>query len=72
MTKRATKSTEKYTAIEELALMRMSIRAIRDQINLNLDAVLDQINHLIPPEDSNRCLKYKNYTPEDWGNFLGF
>lgn len=52
--------------------MRMSIRAMRDQMNETLDGMLDQINRLIPPEDSNRCTKYKNYTPDDWGEFLGF
>lgn len=66
------KSIEKLSVNEELILMRMSIQAMRDQINSNLDAMLDQINRLIPAEDANRCKKYKNFTPVDWGKFLGF
>ena len=65
-------NNKKFSTVEELALMRMSIRAMRDHINENLDGMLDQINRLIPPEDSNRCIKYKNYTSEDWHNFLEF
>ncbi len=72
MPKLTPKSNKKYSTVDELALMRMSIRAMRDQINQNLDGMLDQINRLIPPEDSNRCIKYKNFTQEDWGKFLGF
>jgi len=68
----AVKSNEKLSAFEELALMRMSIEAMRDYFNVNLDAMLDRINRLIPPEDQLRYTKYKNYTKEDWHNFLGF
>jgi hypothetical protein len=72
MSKRDPKSTKKINQTEELALMRMSIRAMRDQMNETLDGMLDQISRLIPPEDSNRCIKYKNYTSKDWGKFLKF
>jgi len=72
MSKSKPKSTEKYSTIEELALMRMSISAMREQINQSLDGMLDQINRLIPPEDSNRCIKQKNYTKKDWADFLEF
>jgi len=72
MPKNEPKSTKKYSTIEELALMRMGIRAMREHINLSLDAMLGQINRLIPPEDTNRSKKYKNYTREDWAKFLDF
>jgi hypothetical protein len=66
------KAPTKLNTIEELALMRMSIRTMRDHINQNLDAMLDQINRLIPPEDTKRRLRYKNFTKKDWTKFLGF
>lgn len=56
----------------ELILMRHSIKVLRDSINSNLDEMLDRINRLLPPEDSLRCIKYKNYTKKDWGDFLAF
>ena len=52
--------------------MRMSIQAMREHFNANLDAMLDQINRLIPPEDQGRYLKYKNFSKKDWHNFLEF
>lgn len=70
MPKRDPKSSPNYSALEELALMRMSIHAMRDQINHNLDAMLDQINRLIPADDTNRSIKYKNFTTQDWHDFL--
>ena len=72
MPKQDPKSTEKYSTVEELALMRMSIKSMRDHFNDSLDAMLDQINRLIPIEDQLRYAKYKNYKKEDWRQFLGF
>ena len=71
MTSEINKSTQNDT-VAELALMRMSIKAMRDYVNENIDAMLDRINRLIPPEDTLRYTKYKNYTKDDWHNFLEF
>ncbi len=56
--------------IQELILMRMSIKAIRDRMNEDLDAMADQINRLLPPEDDSRHQRYKNFTSKDWSDFL--
>lgn len=72
MPEHESKSNEKLSTAEELALMRMSIRAMRDSFNNSLDAMLDQINRLIPPEDQLRYKKYKNFSKQDWNNFLEF
>lgn len=57
-------------ATEELALMRMSIRAMKERICEDLDAMADQIDRLLPPEDDRKHQRYKNFTKEDWGKFL--
>lgn len=72
MSKQEPKSTAKLTTTEELFLMRMSIQATRDSINADLDALADQINRLLPPEDSAQQQRMKKYTKEDWKNYLKF
>ena len=64
-------NSDKSTA-EELALMRMSIKAMREAMNENLDAMLDTINRMLPPEDDKRCLKYKNFDKRQWRDYLDF
>lgn len=61
MSKKDPKSNEKFSAIEEPALKRMRIHAMCYQINQNLDTMLDQLNRLIPAEDTNRCIKHKTW-----------
>ena len=65
-------SNDKLDPIEELALLRMSVTAMREQINDSLDAMIDQINKIIPPENTSRVKKYKSFTRKDWANFLEF
>ena len=71
MSKKADKSTEN-DIISELALMRMSIKVLRDRMNDSLDAIDDRLTNMLPAGDSRRSLKYKQYTPEQWRNFLEF
>lgn len=57
-------------ATEELILMRMSIRALKERVCEDLEAMADQIARLLPPEDDYKHQRYKNFTKEDWGKFL--
>ena len=72
MSKPPVKSNEKLNTIDELALMRMEIKAMRGYLNDSLDALLDKVDRLIPPEDQLRYTKYKNYSKKDWHDFLDF
>ena len=56
--------------IQELALMRMSIQAIKQRVCLDLDAMADRLSRLLPPEDDTRYQKYKNFSKKDWSRFL--
>ena len=55
---------------QELALMRYSIRAIKERMCEDLEAMNEMISRLIPPEDEGRYQRYKNFTKEQWGDFL--
>jgi len=66
------KKTNNPDTVQELMLMRMSIQAMRDLVNQNLNAMVDQINRLLPPEDHTRYQRKANFTKEDWGEFLTF
>jgi len=46
--------------------MRMGIQAFKEQLCLNLDAMVSQINRLLPPEDPNRYQKRKGLSKEQW------
>ena len=50
--------------------MRMSIKAIRDRTNEDLDAMVDFINRLLPQEETDEQRRFKNFTSKDWGDFL--
>ena len=65
-------SDRKIDPIEELSMMRMSIKVMRDELNKNIDAIIDQVNRLMPVDETSHNEKYKNYTKEDWRNFLEF
>lgn len=52
--------------------MRHSLKAIRERLIEDLDAMDDQIERLIPPEDNLRSNRFKNFTKEDWQKFLTF
>jgi len=50
--------------------MRMNIRAIQERLNRDLDAMMAHINSMLPDEDQLRYQRYKNYTKDDWHQFL--
>ena len=56
---------------QELVLMRMSIQAMKNRICQDLDAMAARLDRLLPPEDHMRYQRFKNFTPDDWGKFLG-
>ena len=65
------KSTTKSIDIQqELELMRQSLRMIRDRVNADLDAMVEQIDKMLPPEDTARSRRMKKYTKKDWERFL--
>lgn len=68
MPKQKSKSISNTT--QELALMRMNIQALKERLCLDLDAMVDRLDRLLPPENATRYQKYKNYTKEDWHKFL--
>lgn len=70
MPKIESKSIKKANAHQELINLRLNLIAIRDQVNQNLDGILERINRLLPPDDSTRYLKYKNYSKKDWHEYL--
>ena len=72
MYKQNHKSTLKFDTAHELQLMCYSIRAIRDRVNADLDAMVDRISRLLPPEDSALQRRMKKYSKEDWKNYLKF
>lgn len=54
----------------ELVLLRHSIKAIRDRVCEDLDAMDDRIMRLLPAETDNRNLRYRQFTKKDWATFL--
>ena len=72
MSKQNHKSTLKFDTAYELQMMCYSIRAIRDRVNADLDAMMDHISSLLPPEDTALQRRMKNYSKEDWKNYLKF
>ena len=56
--------------IEELVVLRTDIRAIRDRVVESIDEALDRINRILPAESHTRYSKQKNYSKDDWSNFL--
>ena len=69
MPNQRSKSTN-FDTTQELILMRMSIKAIRDRMNEDLDAMAEQINRLLPPEDDTRYQRRKHWGKKEWGLFL--
>jgi len=65
------KSTEK-DLVSELVLMRMSIKSLRDRMNDSLNAIDERISSMMPIEESRRSENYRNFTTEQWRNFLEF
>jgi len=72
MLKHKKKSSRNVDTLQELVLMRHSIRTIRDRVNEDLDAMVEQINRLIPSEDGAQARRFKNFTKKDWKKFLTF
>ena len=50
--------------------MRHSLKAIRDRVTEDLDAMADRIDRLLPPEDVGRYQRYQNFSSQDWRDFL--
>ena len=72
MLKPKNKSTQNIDTVQELILMRHSIRAIRERLNEDLDAMAKQIERLLPPPDTERSRRFKNFTKKDWHKYLRF
>ena len=63
-------TSNNFDTTQELILMGMSIKAIRDRMNEDLDAMAEQINRLLPPEDGARYHRRKHWGKKEWGAFL--
>ena len=68
MPKQKSKSISNTT--QELALMRMNIQALKERLCLDLDAMVDRLDRLLPPENATRYQRFKNFKPKDWAKFL--
>jgi hypothetical protein len=56
----------KQDPTQELLLMRMSIQAVKEKVCQDLDAMVAQIERLLPPENETRYQRHKNLSKEDW------
>ena len=55
----------------DLLLLRMEIKAIRDRVVADLDAALAKIEHALPePEQAESTRAMKLWTPARWREFL--
>jgi len=64
------KNPTQPTTTQELVLMRMNIKAMKERLCQDLDAIAARLDSLLPAEDAMRYQKFKNYTSKDWRNYL--
>ena len=55
---------------QELKLMRMKIIAMQNRFNRDFGAMTDQINRLLPGQESDFSRRAKYFTKKDWNDYL--
>jgi hypothetical protein len=70
MPKSKSKSIKKADAHQELINLKFSLQAVLEQVNQEIDGIIKRLDRLTPADDTTRYQKHKNYTPQDWRNYL--
>ena len=71
MSKPKHKST--LNPIDELLLLRMEARAMRDVTVESFNAIIDRITQMLPAmEEDEKSRRFKRFTKEDWRKYLTF